>query len=81
MRPRISIRGSVCPSVRRSVRPSVRPSVGPSVRPSVRNAYSYRVVSEHLLPCIWPCFSICYVIQPDKKQQIKTKTIATQMTM
>ena len=43
MRPRISIRGFVRPSVGPSVRPSVRPSVGLSVRPSVRrsvcNAY------------------------------------------
>ena len=35
MRPRISIRGSVRPSVGPSVHPSVRRSVGPSVRPSV----------------------------------------------
>ena len=39
MRPRISIRGCVRPSVRRSVRPLVGPSVRRSVPPSVRNAF------------------------------------------
>ena len=43
MRPRISIRGclrpSVGPSVRLSVRPFIRPPARPSVRPSVRNAF------------------------------------------
>ena len=45
MRPRISIRGCVHPSIGRSVRPSVRWSVGRSVRPSVglsvRNHFSF----------------------------------------
>ena len=44
----------VCPSVHPSVHPSVGPSVRPSVTPS--DLPSYRGVSEHLMPCIRPCF-------------------------
>ena len=59
MRPRISIIGSVRPSVPPSVRRSVRPSVHPSVRWSVRNPFFLnarkRVFStiETVRDCAW----------------------------
>ena len=45
---------SIHPSAHLSDRPSIRlvgPSVRRSVRPQVSNAFSYRCVSEHLMPC------------------------------
>ena len=39
-------------------------SIRGSVRPSVRNAFSYRGVSEHLMPCIQPCFHLSLIRFP-----------------
>ena len=52
MRPRISIRGSVRPSVRPFVCSSDRPSVFPSVRRFPRNAFFFEIAKMHVLTSV-----------------------------
>ena len=54
MRPRISIRGSVGPSVRPVVRLSVRLSVRPSVRLTVPPSVRYACANIAFFGCFWP---------------------------